>query len=90
VRIQEYARYAMGKNQLIDVSQYLPGRRVGPIILGRPGVKEADCECMWTFMPHVDGIPDGPVVIMCDKHELGALLAEERVRLEKAWAARGP
>jgi hypothetical protein len=80
----------MDAHQVVDVSGYLPGNRRGPILIGGSAAKEQNCGCLQCFMPQMPGFAGGPVTIMCDKHELGQLLAEERVRLEKAWAARGP
>jgi hypothetical protein len=90
VRIQEYARLAIGKHQVVDMRPYFSGPGTGRILIGGSASPEGDCGCLWTFMPPQGDIPSMAVTILCDKHELGQLLAEERARLEKAWALMGP
>jgi len=78
-----------GKNAAVDLAPYMPPPMRGRFLVQHPLATE-DCGCLTWWMPSINDIPPVSVTMFCDKHELGQLLAEERVRLERAWAAKGP
>jgi hypothetical protein len=90
MRIQEYIQALRNDKQITDVGHYLPSGARGTVLIGTNFNPIQDCGCLYTYMPTMGNVPPVVVTVMCDKHELGQLLADERARLEKAWAARGP
>lgn len=91
MRIQEYVRLLADKNTMVQLQPYLPFPVRGPIPIGPNFRPVQDCGCMYTHMPSMgENVPAVVVTVMCDKHELGQLLADERARLEVAWGRLKP